>query len=210
MATTRKCWCVINCQSILSVASGGLFETDILDLRSGIAVLRITGTGAISAFSEEAGGHRWKRIPPNEKRGRVQTSTITVAILPEPTQAQFSINPKDLHWQTCRASGAGEQNVNKVETAVQLTYIPTGLMVRSETERSQYRNRELALALLTSRLWNAECERVASELAANHKSQIGSGMRGDKRRTIRERDDQVNDHVTGQRWTYRDYARGNW
>lgn len=93
---------------------------------------------------------------------------------------------------------------------MQLTHIPTGLMVRSEAERSQYRNRELALALLSSRLWQAQKDRVAGERADDRKRQVGSGMRGDKRRTIRERDDQVNDHITGQHWTYRDYVRGNW
>jgi peptide chain release factor 1 len=83
-------------------------------------------------------------------------------------------------------------------------------MVRSEAERSQFRNKELALALLTSRLWSAERERAVAATAADRKQQIGSGMRGDKRRTVRERDDQVNDHITGQKWTYRDYVRGNW
>ena len=133
-----------------------------------------------------------------------------MAVLPEPTAVQFSVSPKDLHWQACCSGGPGGQSVNTAKSAVQLTYIPTGLMVRSETERSQLRNKELALALLTSRLWQAAKDKSDSVVASSRRQQIGTGMRGGKRRTVRERDNQVHDHITGQRWTYKDYVKGNW
>ena len=168
------------------------------------------GRDADDVFRDEAGGHRWQRIPPNEKRGRVQTSTVTVAVLPEPTETQVRIAPGDLEWATCRGSGAGGQHRNKTESAVQLVHRPTGVMVRCESERSQHQNRATALALLRARLWATEQEKRVGGIAASRKAQIGSGMRGDKRRTIRVQDGVVNDHVTGKRWSFRDYERGDW
>jgi peptide chain release factor 1 len=173
-------------------------------------VFRAGGVGADVAFRDESGGHRWQRIPPNEKRGRVHTSTITVAVLPDPTEAQVRIDPRDLEWSTCRGSGPGGQHRNKTESAVQITHIPTKLQVRVEDGRSQHHNRQLALELLRSRLWAVEQEKVVSARADDRKRQVGSGMRGDKRRTIRAQDGQVNDHVTGKTWRYKDYIRGNW
>jgi len=168
------------------------------------------GRDADDVFRDEAGGHRWQRIPPNEKRGRVQTSTVTVAVLPEPTETQVRIAPGDLEWATCRGSGAGGQHRNKTESAVQLVHRPTGVMVRCESERSQHQNRATALALLRARLWATEQEKRVGGIAASRKAQVGSGMRGDKRRTIRVQDGVVNDHVTGKRWSFRDYERGDW
>jgi peptide chain release factor 1 len=149
-------------------------------------------------------------VPPNEKRGRVHTSTVTVAVLAEPTEVQVRLDERDLEYQTCRSSGAGGQKVNKTDSAVQLTHKPTGLMVRVETERSQHQNRATALALLRARLWEAEQEKVNAARAHNRRIQLGSGMRGDKRRTIRVQDGQVNDHVTGQAWQLKAYLRGDW
>jgi peptide chain release factor 1 len=140
----------------------------------------------------------------------VHTSTITICCLPEPTEVQVRLDDRDLDWKTCRASGAGGQKVNKTDSAVQLTYKPTGLMVRVETERSQHQNRATALVLLRARLWEAKREKDATERANDRKSQVGSGMRGDKRRTIRTQDGQVNDHPTGRRWNLKDYLRGEW
>lgn len=149
-------------------------------------------------------------MPPNEKRGRVQTSTVTVAVLAEPTEVQVRLDDRDLEILTCRSSGAGGQNVNKTETAVQVRHIPTGLMVRCENERSQKQNRETALALLRARLWEAEQNKVNAARAHNRRIQLGSGMRGDKRRTIRVQDGQVNDHITGRVWQLKPYLRGDW
>jgi peptide chain release factor 1 len=175
-------------------------------------MLRVAGAQAGAkldeCFGDEAGGHRWQRIPPNEKRGRVHTSTITVAVLPEPPATEVSLCEKDLSWSTCRGTGSGGQKRNKTESTVVLKHLPTGIQVRCETTRSQLKNRELALVLLRARLWQAAQSRLFSERATERKQQQGSGMRGDKRRTIRCQDGQVTDHVTGRRWELRAYLRG--
>src|SRR5262245_48467305 len=116
------------------------------------------GNGAEEAFRDEAGGHRWQRVPPNERRGRVHTSTVTVAVLPEPAAAELRIAPGDLDWSFCRGSGSGGQHRNKTESTAVVTHVPTGLTVRCESERSQHQNRATALALLRARLWDAEAK----------------------------------------------------
>jgi peptide chain release factor 1 len=161
-------------------------------------------------FRDESGGHRWQRVPPNERRGRVHTSTITVAVLPEPTPAELRIAPGDLSVVTCRGSGAGGQHRNKTDSCVVVTHRPTGLAVRCESERSQHQNRESALALLRARLFAAETERRSAARAGDRRRQLGSGMRGDKRRTVRCQDGVVVDHPTGRTWTLRAYERGEW
>jgi peptide chain release factor 1 len=173
-------------------------------------VFHVDGRGAYETFKDEPGGHRWQRVPPNEKRGRVHTSTVTVAVLPEPTEAEVRLRESDLEWTACRGSGAGGQHRNKTNSAVQITHRPTGLMVRCEGERSQHQNRRTAIALIRARLWEAEQARRAGARADDRRAQVGSGMRGDKRRTIRTQDDQVNDHVTGRSWRYKQYVRGDW
>jgi peptide chain release factor 1 len=154
-------------------------------------------------------------VPPNEKRGRVHTSTITVAVLPEPSAAELRLSSADLSVvdlsvATCRGSGAGGQHRNKTESCVVITHKPTGLTVRCESERSQSQNRETAMALLRARLHAAETERRAAARAGERRRQVGSGMRGDKRRTIRCQDGTVVDHLTGRTWPLRAYERGEW
>jgi peptide chain release factor 1 len=190
--------------------SGAVFDVSILEIRPGLITFSVAGEKANQVFSNEAGGHRWQRNPPTERNGRVHTSTITVSVLPDCKATDFIVNPDDLEWSTTRGSGPGGQNKNKVETVAVVKHKPTGLTVRSESERSQYRNKQLALQLLTSRLRVADEERKNSQTAAMRKGQVGSGMRGDKRRTIRVQDGTVTDHVTGQKWRYRDYVAGNW
>ena len=181
-----------------------------MEQRPGYTVLRITGTGAKDVFANESGGHRWQRVPPTERRGRIQTSTITVAVFDEPAPEEFKVKETDLHWETMRSGGKGGQNVNKVETCVRVTHKPTGLAVRCESERSQSRNKQTALATLTARLAAMQREQQQSVADASRKQQIGSGQRGDKRRTIREKDGVVTDHILNRKWRYADYVRGLW
>jgi peptide chain release factor 1 len=170
----------------------------------------VSGKHAVETFKDEPGGHRWQRIPPTEKRGRVQTSTVTVAVLPEPTETQVVLRETDLDFKFCRGSGNGGQHKQKTDSAVHLTHKPTGIAVRCESERSQNANKETAVAVLRARLWEVTQLALDGKRAYERKSQIGSGMRGDKRRTIRVRDDVVNDHETGRQWRFKDYERGNW
>lgn len=130
--------------------------------------------------------------------------------MPEPDAREVQVLDRDLEWQACRGSGAGGQNRNKTNTAVQLRHVPTGLMVRAESERSQLQNRQTALALLRSRLRDQHVQRVDQARAQDRRQQVGSGERGDKRRTVRQQDGQVLDHLTGRRWDYRMYSKGQW
>lgn len=152
---------------------------------------------------------RFQRVPPTEKRGRVHTSTVTVAVLPEATQARIQIPEKDLRWAVCRAGGKGGQHVNKTNSAVQLTHLPTGTQLRVESTRSQRTNKEAARAMLAERLRRAAEDRQRRSRASQRRQQTGSGMRGDKRRTIALQRDSVVDHQTGHRTTWKRYARGH-
>jgi peptide chain release factor 1 len=174
-------------------------ELELIEARTGIVVCRVTGKGAIAAFENEAGGHRWQHVPKHDKRGRVQTSTVTTVVLNEPNHAQLRIEERDLEWATCRGSGAGGQKRNKTESAVQLVHKPTGTMVRIESERSQHQNRATALAVLSARLWDAQRTHEAETRARERKGQHGTGMRGDKSRTYRVQDGIVTDHRTGKK-----------
>jgi peptide chain release factor 1 len=174
-------------------------------------VLRASGKHVRETFAHEAGGHRWQRVPPNDKRGRVHTSTVTVAVLEEPSEIELPrLDPADLDISTCRASGNGGQNVQKTDSAVQIRHIPTGLIVRCETERSQGYNKATALSILRARLHERMLLRASSERADDRRRQIGSGQRGDKRRTIAVQRDSVVDHMTGRAWRFEDYVRGKW
>lgn len=161
------------------------------------------------AFAHEAGGHRFQRVPPTEKRGRVHTSTITVSVLPEPSPSDFRLDDRDLDFKTCRGSGAGGQHRNTTDSAVQVTHKPTGIQVRVESERSQHQNKEMAKNLLRARLMQAEHEAVEDARNAKRRKQIGGGARGDKRRTIAIQRDQVIDHVTGKSTSAKSYLRGD-
>ena len=190
---------------------GGVFDLalEVVEDRPGYLAFRVTGRDAVRAFQHEAGGHRWQRVPPNEKRGRVHTSTVTVAVLREPSASEVRLNDRDLDFKTCRGSGAGGQHRNVTDSAVQLTHKPTGIQVRVETERSQHQNKELAKAILRTRLQDASDQANVSKRNAKRRKQIGEGARGDKRRTIAIQRDQVTDHVTGKTMAAKKYLRGD-
>lgn len=168
----------------------------------------MTGAGAEAAFAHEAGGHRWQRVPPNDRRGRVHTSTLTVAVLPEVAAASLFVDPRDLQWRRSRGSGAGGQHRNKTESAVDLVHVPTGIVIHCESERSVHQNAAIAIARLRARLAAERDASARDERGRARRAQVGTGMRGDKRRTIRCQDGVVVDHLTGRTWRYKDYARG--
>jgi peptide chain release factor 1 len=164
------------------------------------AEMEVKGKGAYEALRYETGVHRVQRVPDTEKMGRVHTSTASVAILPIRKKSKFQLNPADLEFEFSRAGGKGGQNVNKVETAVRVIHKPSGLWVRATAERSQSKNREMAMALLSSRLEVLEEEKEAKKYSANRKGQIGTGDRSEKIRTYNFPQDRLTDHRIKETW----------
>lgn len=190
--------------------AGGVFDLEIIDERPGFVQFAVSGVGSRLVFRNESGGHRWQRVPPTEKRGRVQTSTVTVAVLDPDAVTGQALSYRDVDIITTRGSGPGGQNRNKTDSCVIATHRPTGLQVRIDNERSQHQNKAMAYKILAARLYEVERERQAAEREKDRRQQVGTGMRGDKVRTYRQQDDQVNDHRTGQRWRLQDWVRGIW
>jgi len=154
----------------------------------------IEGDGAYSRFKFESGVHRVQRVPETEASGRIHTSTVTVAVLPEMEEVDFEINPADLNIDTFRSSGAGGQHVNKTESAIRITHLPTGTVVECQDERSQHKNRDRAMKILVSRLYEEECRKQAEQFAAERKSQVGTGDRSERVRTYNYPQGRVTDH----------------
>src|SRR5512146_1359644 len=161
--------------------------------------IRISGPGVFDLLKNESGVHRVQRVPETEKRGRIHTSTATVAVLPEIKENEVQINQGDLEWQFTTGGGHGGQNVNKVATAVRLTHKPTGIVVQAREERFQEQNRQIALSLLRSKLWEKQEEEKLRTIAG-YRSVIGRGMRSEKIRTYNFPQDRVTDHRLGKNW----------
>ncbi|MBX2867014.1 PCRF domain-containing protein [Candidatus Kaiserbacteria bacterium] len=164
------------------------------------ATFEILGSEVYDALQYETGVHRVQRVPVTEKAGRIHTSTASVAVLPMRKKPKVEINPADIEMEFSRAGGAGGQNVNKVETAVRLVHTPTGIDVRSESERSQLKNREKAMSILTAKLEMLHEEEEAKKHAELRKSQIGTGDRSEKIRTYNFPQNRITDHRIKESW----------
>ena len=194
-----KAW---RCQQI-SLSEGGIGNVKEV-------IFRIEGTSSYDKLKFESGVHRVQRVPVTESSGRIHTSTATIAVLPEVTESEFHVDPKDLKIETYRASGHGGQNVQKVETAVRITHTPTGLAVTCQSERSQFQNKERAISVLRSRLYEAQRLADKKEVDYTRKEQLGTGDRSEKIRTYNYPQDRITDHRTGKSWHHiEDILNGN-
>ncbi len=154
----------------------------------------VSGTDVYSCLKFESGVHRVQRVPATESKGRVHTSTITVAVLPEQDEIEIHINPQDLRVDTYRASGAGGQHVNRTESAVRITHIPSGIVVSSQEAKSQIENREIAMKMLRAKMWDAAQKQKHDEQASARKNQVGTGERSEKIRTYNYPQNRITDH----------------
>ena len=170
----------------------------------------VEGQGAYSRFKYESGVHRVQRVPVTESQGRIQTSTVTVAVLPEAEEVEIEINPADLIFESCKSSGSGGQHINKTESAVRLTHKPSGIVVECQEERSQFKNKDKALKMLRSKLFDIKQREQDERIASDRKSQVGTGDRSERIRTYNYPQGRISDHRIGLTlYTLEDFLNGD-
>ena len=157
----------------------------------------VIGDGAYSRFKYESGVHRVQRVPETETSGRIHTSTATIAVLPEAEDVEIELNPADLEIETIKSSGAGGQHVNKTESAIRMIHKPTGIVVECQDERSQFKNRDKALKIMKSKLYDMKLQEENAKIAADRRSQVGTGDRSERIRTYNFPQGRVSDHRIG-------------
>ena len=170
-------------------------ETELGGFRE--VAFMIEGDGAYSRFKFESGVHRVQRVPETESQGRIQTSTATVAVLPEVEDVEVDINPADIIIESCKSSGAGGQHINKTESAVRLTHKPTGIIIECQEERSQFKNRDKAMKMLKAKLYDMKLKEQTEKIASERKNQVGTGDRSERIRTYNYPQGRVTDHRIG-------------
>ncbi len=192
------------------------FKTDIISSNeTGLGGFRevsfmVEGEGAFSKLKFESGVHRVQRVPETETSGRIHTSTVTVAVLPEVEEVEVEINPADLKIESCKSSGAGGQHINKTESAVRLTHIPTGIVIECQEERSQFKNKDKAIKLLRTKLFDMKQTQQNEKIASARKSMVGTGDRSEKIRTYNYPQGRVTDHRIGMSiYSLENFLNGN-